>query len=322
MERQQAFDWTSVVTYLCLSSADFSHLAVKKTSSKLLPGVKRSALTLVETLVVIAILAGLIALSIPAIEHLRGAADDARCVSNLRQMGLAVGQYVDTKGRFPNALWAVDILPYIEQEALYKQYKSRDLNVIKEVVATIIPTYLCPADPRENAGGVFHSPALGGYDLAVTSYHGVAGKIASDQWDGPLGNPLGPRTSDITDGLSNTLIVGERPPTSDAQGWWSGPNHLWAINAWPWAPYWNSGGDFRPFEADPKGGRHCPDHAYFSGGNLDSFCHGNHFWSFHPGGGNWLFCDGAVRFMNYSAGTTLIPALSSIAGGEEVPSLD
>jgi prepilin-type processing-associated H-X9-DG protein len=66
----------------------------------------------------------------------------------------------------------------------------------------------------------------------------------------------------------------------------------------------------------------CPMPVYFSPGDLSNKCHGNHFWSFHSGGGNWLLCDGSVRFMSYTAGTTVIPDMASIAGGEEIPPLD
>jgi prepilin-type processing-associated H-X9-DG protein len=65
-------------------------------------------------------------------------------------------------------------------------------------------------------------------------------------------------------------------------------------------------------------GQPCPDRSYFSPGDLASDCHANHFWSFHSGGGNWLLCDGSVKFMDYSAGKTVIPAMASISGGEVI----
>jgi prepilin-type processing-associated H-X9-DG protein len=85
---------------------------------------------------------------------------------------------------------------------------------------------------------------------------------------------------------------------------------MWAINDMP--SIWNSQGVEQP----------CPAPSFFSPGNLDDYCHVTHYWSFHTGGGNWLLCDGSVRFMTYDAGTTVIPPMASFAGGEIIPPLD
>src|SRR5262245_43674937 len=91
----------------------------------------RSGFTLVELLVVIAIIGVLVALLLPAVQTAREAARRAQCSNNLKQLGLAVTQYADTyKGAFPAGsygccwgTWLVGLLPYIEQKALYDQYK-------------------------------------------------------------------------------------------------------------------------------------------------------------------------------------------------------
>jgi prepilin-type processing-associated H-X9-DG protein len=121
---------------------------------------------------------------------------------------------------------------------------------------------------------------------------------------------------DISDGASYTIMVGERPPAplgsafgATAFGAWAGwirDNMLWAIAD----------------SSDASDGGGCPLPAYFSAGDLTNSCHVNHFWSFHAGGGNWLLCDGSVRFMDYSAGTTVIPDMATIAGGEVIPLFD
>jgi prepilin-type processing-associated H-X9-DG protein len=116
------------------------------------------------------------------------------------------------------------------------------------------------------------------------------------------------RIADITDGVSQTLMASERPPALDNKvGWWGNldliDNLCWAIDAGPTT---------RP------DGTFCSTPAYFSPGDLYDDCHLEHFWSFHPGGGNWLLCDGSVRFLEYSAGTTVVPALATINGGEDV----
>jgi prepilin-type processing-associated H-X9-DG protein len=108
-------------------------------------------------------------------------------------------------------------------------------------------------------------------------------------------------------------MVGERPPNRDKSWgwWWEEMYHssLWAV------------ADQRPVvDTNNNGtGDPCPTSAYFSPGNLEDYCHTNHFWSFHPRGGNWLFCDGSVRFMDYGAGTTVIPIMATRNGGEVIP---
>src|ERR1700756_2643029 len=91
---------------------------------------KRRGFTLVELLVVIAIIAILIGLLLPAVQKVREAAARAQCMNNLKQMGLALHNYHSVFGGFPPAKvttptthnWTVFILPYIEQDNLYKRY--------------------------------------------------------------------------------------------------------------------------------------------------------------------------------------------------------
>src|SRR5437016_9812592 len=103
----------------------------------------RQAFTLLELLVVIAIIAVLIGLLLPAVQKVREAANRSKCTNNLKQLGLAVHHYHDARGEFPAALlnvpnpggttdptahsWTPQILPYIEQSALFAQYRF-DLN--------------------------------------------------------------------------------------------------------------------------------------------------------------------------------------------------
>jgi prepilin-type processing-associated H-X9-DG protein len=103
-------------------------------------------------------------------------------------------------------------------------------------------------------------------------------------------------------------MVGERPPQTDnSLGWWCYldlyDNTLWAIGV-------------QSLMTDNPAEPPCPAQCYFSPGGLNNDCHSHHFWSFHNGGGNWLLCDGSVRFMEYSAGTTVVPPMSTINGGE------
>jgi prepilin-type N-terminal cleavage/methylation domain-containing protein/prepilin-type processing-associated H-X9-DG protein len=288
----------------------------------------RSAFTLIELLVVIAIVAILVALLIAAVQKVRASAANAQCTNNLKQIGLALHGYHDIYRAFPlyygsdptNYSWMFDILPYLEQGDLFAEGLATP-----HVLGTIVPTYLCPADQRANAGGAY---TVGTMSWAATSYLGLVGRKQGhttlktlgvlggfiDENNAVIIQTVPIKISRITDGLSTTLFAGERPPSPDnAFGVWGGTNFdssMWAINT------------FSPI-FDTHGVEHeCPVPAFFAPGDLDDYCDVNHFWSFHAGGGNWLMCDGSVHFLLYAAGTTLIPDMATISGGEEVPLLE
>ena len=129
----------------------------------------------------------------------------------------------------------------------------------------------------------------------------------------------GGKISQVTDGLSNTVMIGERPPGPGFYGQWAWFGLDVRIGAqettlayplsgggWGW-----QNGTWGPL------GTTCPSPAYFGPGDNTNFCSSNHFWSWHTGGGNFAFGDGSVRFLPYSANQILIP-LSTRAGGEVV----
>ena len=121
-------------------------------------GMVRGAFSLIELLLVIAIIAVLIALLIPAVQSVRAAAARAQCANNLKTIGLGLHGFHDRHRCFPLAYggktglgsWMYQLLPDIGLPGLYGPY----LHWASDVPSTIIPTYLCPADPRENAGGL------------------------------------------------------------------------------------------------------------------------------------------------------------------------
>jgi prepilin-type N-terminal cleavage/methylation domain-containing protein/prepilin-type processing-associated H-X9-DG protein len=305
----------------------------------------RTGFTLIELLVVIAIIAVLIGLLLPAVQKVREAAARARCQNNLKQIALACHNYESTYEEFPAAKWIVDLLPYIEQSALAQALQVG--NDWDSLIATKLPLLYCPSEPR---GEVIYNPgwttaaltwymAMAGLDyndsysyiysgypsysqynyLPDPSRPGVLSTIETDSYDS-LGNYLGTvvhgsKIAQVTDGLSNTVMIGERPPSPDLSvGLWISSD-LRLGTAETTLRYATSGG-YDSTTGAPLG-TPCPSPAYFRPSNNTDFCGTNHFWSWHTGGGNFAFGDGSVRFLPYSAYLILVK-LSTRAGGEVV----
>src|SRR5262245_58933428 len=144
-----------------------------------LPRLRKHGFTLIELLVVIAIIAILIALLLPAVQKVRDAAARMTCQNNLKQMGLAFHNYHDALGFFPPAYtvvaqttpmatsWATYLLPYLEQDNLYKGYDVNarlDSAQNQGVARTPLKIFQCPSAPANRtytdgpvAGGAFVS---------------------------------------------------------------------------------------------------------------------------------------------------------------------
>ncbi len=284
--------------------------------------VPRQGFTLIELLVVIAIIAILVGLLLPAVQKVREAAARSQCANNLKQVGLTLHGYHDVYKHLPPPRgnhvptplfteyrgWMCEILPYIEQDTLAGNMYTDPWYVGFFVTYNLpVQTYLCPSDPRD----LLSVPSGNG---AMTSYVGVIGSdaTAAAQLNGPSNgvfnvSSLGIRLQEITDGTSNTVMVGERPPAADLfLGWWGASDYdcLLSTNQQYGDPF-NSGGCVLP--------------GLFGPGSLGGPCDGdsNHFWSFHTGGANWLLADGSVRFLPYAASALTIP-LASRNGGEVV----
>lgn len=291
----------------------------------------RRAATLLELLVVIVLVAVLIGLLLPAIQRVRSAAIQASCSNNLRQLALALLTTHDVDGRLPPGMsgsgsatpyrsWRTAILPYLDQRPLweasaaaYSASRYPFPPTSHPPMAVPLPVVGCPADSRMlTAWRVDLGGAHTTRTVALTSYLGSGGTDYRSR-DGVLYRRSRTRVADITDGSSNTFMVGERPPSGDLRyGWWyagAGQDGGGSLDAFLGA---------REQVAPISQGVGCPPGPYrFGPGQQPSMCDAFHFWSLHPGGANFAFCDGSVRFLSYTA-DSILPALATRAGGEVV----
>ncbi len=290
-------------------------------------GQTRRAFTLIEVLVVIAIVAVLIGLLLPAVQKVRSAAARLACQNNLKQLGLALHNYEGTVGTlppgaakfakkepYPGLSWLGHLLPHVEQGPLWGvsqvAYAERPGNPFQPPhlgILTPLKVFSCPADDRQSMAHATHS----GYRVASTGYLGYLG-IDFKTPTGVLYYGSRTRFTDITDGTSNTLAAGERPPSPDFWfGWW----YAGAGEAGTGAGDMVLGARERNINASQYTGQ-CPAGPYnFRPGKPDEMCDVFHYWSLHAGGANFLFCDGSVRFLAYAA-DAVMPALATRAGGE------
>jgi prepilin-type processing-associated H-X9-DG protein len=287
----------------------------------------RRAFTIVEFLTVLGVLSLLMSLLIPAIQHVRAAADKMICASRLRQLGVALHHYhadndrlppgytsIKPQEQFPRMSWHARLLPYIEEDNLWKGTVAAyaldrfAFNVPPHLgFTTPIKLYGCPADERLSKP----QPTLNNRTPALTSYVGVLGTDYRFT-DGVLYKDSRTKLGHIYDGTSNTIMVGERPPSADNfYGWWYagfGQNGTGSLDMLLGARERNFGG------GTTAG---LPPGPYaFGPGRIDNLADVFHFWSLHPSGAHFLFADGSTHFVSYDVSPTLIPALATRSGGE------
>jgi prepilin-type N-terminal cleavage/methylation domain-containing protein/prepilin-type processing-associated H-X9-DG protein len=308
-------------------------------SSVTLERPRRRGFTLIELLVVIAIIAMLMALLLPAIQKVREAANKMQCGNHLKQMGIALHHYHNDLGKLPpsrlgpqHATWFVLILPYLEQDALYNQW---DLTLTyyqqkPEVQRALVKTYLCPTrrttavfssqfevsstgvpDSQEHPGTQGDYACNGGqFFNAIVDHPSCQGPMCyADSQTGANGQLVTSRAQrslrDLTDGTSQTLLVGEKHSVLDRWGQ-SGPS-------WGEGSIWN--GDFpRNFSriagqtrwnlgqgpTDLAGPWHCK------------------FGSWHPGVCQFLFGDGHVTALDNGLDMDVLQKLACRNDGQVI----
>jgi prepilin-type N-terminal cleavage/methylation domain-containing protein len=211
--------------------------------------VRRRGFTLIELLVVIAIIAVLIALLLPAVQQAREAARRSSCQNNLKQLGLAIHNYHDTYNLFPMGYvdnpayiggnnggwsWQAMILPQLEQGNLAFNFAYRPhgpagtisdpAGVNTRLISTPQPVFSCPSDDKPKNDPI-HGTGAAAYqaDMATSSYCGVIGIVNGTPCTpensasrtvhrrniGPFTINTCRKMGSISDGLSNTMFVGE-----------------------------------------------------------------------------------------------------------------
>jgi prepilin-type N-terminal cleavage/methylation domain-containing protein len=316
----------------------------------------RSGFTLIELMVVIAVIGVLCALLLPAVQAAREAARQTQCKNNLKQLALAAHNYYDVANVFPPGQMRMNftakpkfrgytmfvyLLPYVESNNLYQNWDFNDdpdVNTVGDAgsapSAQVIATYLCPSDI------IPQNPYASGTTwYAITSYGGNCGTRSYPPTlttaDGMFFQ-TGPATPDnpqvgfesVSDGTSTTLFFGERKHTDANYDTFFAP--AWSIDpmgAWGW--WASTGGQYGVSDVTESSfspiNYVCPityDQAVASGMSLATFTNTLDslrvcsFGSQHPTGAQFAMVDGSARFINQSISQSVLVALSTRAGHE------
>jgi prepilin-type N-terminal cleavage/methylation domain-containing protein len=302
--------------------------------TKQLSGPRRPAFTLIEVVIVIAIIAVLLVLLLPAVQQGRSAADRTRCQNHLRQIGIALHLFHTAYSVFPSnggwdgsqtipttagvpftpttfdfttnqkytwgvgapnlgpteqtGSWAYSILPYIEQDAMY----------LKPDWSAAVSIFICPTRRASRAATVVPQDDFGKYDGGGWTWGKTDYAVNLHAFSN---RPTCRNASYFTDGLSTTIVVGEKafdPKVEQTQSW-----------------YWDE-----PFFLGGSKGSSRDGLALLrdSSGSYLLNPYKNNWGSAHPEGVEFLFCDGAVRTLVRTIDQDNFSAMLTPDGGEEV----
>jgi prepilin-type N-terminal cleavage/methylation domain-containing protein/prepilin-type processing-associated H-X9-DG protein len=318
------------------------------------------AFTLVELLVVIAILGVVIALLLPAIQKVREAANRVTCADHLKQLALAAHNYHGNEGSFQPGVYQlpfaaapqyrgvslfVYLLPYLEQDNLFRGWDFTDplrntTGGSASRTATVLPILLCPSDviPQNpvsgGAGRVYGLTSYGGnggtrsYDPEFATTDGIFFTTGPASQPAPDQSPV--RIADVTDGLSTTLLFGERSHTDpnhdsfvanltapqgssftsmDSIGWWApsaGRVVAGDVTLSAFAPInYRIPGDYAQGASLDPPVTTAEDYLYYNDRRVCAY--GSH----HPGGANFALADGSVRFLRESMALETLQKLAA-----------
>jgi len=323
------FRWRSSIPALALSAGAIALLALgasragRRSQRRVIGAAAgRRGITLIEVLVVIAVIGLLVALLLPAVAAARRAAARMQCQSHLREIGIAVHSHIAARNVLPTGRPSivgppayesfgpsafVSILPYLDSASLYNSY---NINLAARAVDNSTAEYgrpatlVCPADPASaglisggpNSRGPWPDPPFGTWPVALTNYAFMYGTLFYS-WESrpdPSYDPLGQingcfndiqvlRPADVTDGLSQTSFATER-----ALSYFNG-SRATPVGRWTDSEGWST----LAFATMPPNliFQQNPAIYYKINGYVNSAS------SFHAGGVNILLGDGSVRFV-------------------------
>jgi len=281
--------------------------------------------TLVEILVTLVIIGVLMAILFPAINATREAARRAQCLSNMRQIGLAVHNFHDARDQLPYAAYWTQfmghsaflaVLPYVEEDTLRSDYNIRQYYTGPDnlqVIETRIPMFLCPSmklprDVPEPEPACGEKGAPGSYAVCIGS---------NDAWSGPHNGAI-VRDSDgtlslrdIRDGTSRTLMIGELD--------YGLRNYTWSICSKAGQP---RGGLARWGVGYPGVSIASTKGLFNAQEMINGFDEYQTFRSDHPGGVNFVMVDGSARFIDELIDAAVLDALATRKGNEVTSASD